>query len=62
MKKQTTMKFKIEKIANMIFITADEDVIFRAWNQCEFTERKLNNAIKKIQNNYCGNAVFERTF
>ena len=40
------MKFKIEKVANMIFITADQDIIFKAWDITEFTERKLQNAIK----------------
>ena len=43
------MKFKIEKVANMIFITADQDIIFKAWDITEFTERKLQNAIKKIK-------------
>ena len=35
------MKFKIEKVANMIFITADQDIIFKAWDITEFTEKKL---------------------
>lgn len=56
------MKFKIEKVANMIFITSDCDVIFRAWDETEFTERKLKNAMNKISVNLCGNAEFERKF
>lgn len=50
--------FKIEKVANMIFITSDCGVIFKAWNNAEFTERKLNNQIKKIQDCLNGNAIF----
>ena len=46
------MKFKIEKVANMIFITADQDIIFKAWDITEFTERKLQNTIKKINGHY----------
>ena len=56
------MKFTIEKVANMIFITTDCDVIFRAWDETEFTERKLKNAINQITINLCGNSEFTRTF
>ena len=56
------MKFKIEKVANMIFITADQDIIFKAWDITEFTERKLQNTIKKINGHYNGKAEFIRTF
>ncbi len=56
------MKFIIEKVANMIFISTDCGVIFRAWDEREFTERKLNNAIKKLTNEQCGNAEFIRRF
>ena len=56
------MKFVVEKVANMIFITSDCDIVFRAWDETEFTERKLNNAMKKLSNNYCGNVTFERKF
>lgn len=56
------MKFKIEKVANMIFITADQDIIFKAWDITEFTEKKLQNAIKKINGHYNGKAEFIRTF
>ena len=47
------MTFIIEKVANMIFINSGE-TIFRAWDEREFTERKLSNAIKKISDNYPG--------
>lgn len=56
------MKFKVEKVANMIFITSECDTIFKAWDESDFTERKLKNAIAKIKNNLCGNAEFERLF
>ena len=56
------MKFVVEKVANMVFITSDCGTVFNAWDECEFTERKLNNAMKKIEKNYCGNVSFERRF
>ncbi len=56
------MKFKIEKVANMVFITSDCGTIFKAWDEYSFTERKLNNAMKKISSDLNGNAKFERTF
>lgn len=56
------MKFKIEKVANMVFITSECDTIFRAWDEREFTERKLKNAMNQIQKNYLGKVEFERTF
>ena len=56
------MKFVVEKVANMVFITSDCGTVFNAWDECEFTERKLNNAMKKIEKNNCGNVSFERKF
>ena len=56
------MQFIIEKVANMIFISSKNDVIFRSWNVEEFTERKLNNAMKKIQACYKEPVEFIRTF
>lgn len=56
------MKFIVEKIANMVFITSDCGNVFNAWDEYEFTERKLNNAMRKIEKNYCGNVSFERKF
>lgn len=43
------MTYKIEKVANMIFITDDTNQIWKAWNVEDFTERKLKNAKKKLQ-------------
>ena len=56
------MKFKIEKVANMIFVTSECDVVFKAWDEDNFTEKKLNNAMKEIANNYNGNVEFTRMF
>lgn len=59
--------FIIEKVANMIFLSmADSegkaDTIFEAWDDYDFTERKLKNAMKRIQSNYQYEVNFIRTF
>ena len=56
------MKFIVEKVANMVFITSDCGTVFNAWDEYEFTDRKLNNAMRKLERNYCGNVSFERKF
>lgn len=56
------MTFKIEKVANMIFITSECGVIFKSWNEKDFTERKLKNAINRITKALDGMAEFTRTF
>ena len=38
----------------MIFIVAEGDIIFKAWDKSEFTQRKLKNAIAKIKKCYPG--------
>ena len=53
------MTFTIEKVANMIFVTSECGVIFKAWNVEDFTEQKLNNTIKKISKDLNGNATFK---
>lgn len=60
-------KFIIEKVANMIFLSTldsdgKSDTIFRTWDEEEFTERKLKNAMKNIQANYQYEVEFIRTF
>lgn len=60
-------KFIIEKVANMIFLSSLDgddkpDTIFRTWDEEEFTERKLKNAMKNIQANYQYEVEFIRTF
>ena len=54
------MKFTIEKVANMIFIVSDCNTIFNAWDEHDFTERKLKNAMNRISKNLNGNAEFTR--
>lgn len=52
------MTFKIEKVANMIFITDEYGTVFKAWGEMEFTERKLSNAKKSISKIYSENVTF----
>ena len=56
------MKFTIEKVANMVMVVSECEVIFKAWNIENFTERKLNNTIKRITKDLNGNATFTRKF
>lgn len=56
------MKFKVEKVANMIFVTSECDVVFKAWNEEDFTEKKLKNTMTKIANNYNVDVEFTRLF
>lgn len=56
------MKFRIEHVENMIFIVDDYDQVWKAWDEREFTERKLANAMRKIQSGYNTPVSFERTF
>lgn len=55
-------KFKIEKIANMIMISDAIGTVYDSWGETNFTERKLNNAIKKIEKYFQGNCEFIRFF
>lgn len=57
-----TTTFIIEKVANMVFISTENDIIWEAWHEEDFTERKLNNAIKRLTKNHCGNVEFIKTF
>lgn len=52
------MKFEIKKVGNMVFLVADGDVIFKAWDEYSFSERKLENAKKRIANDLNGNVTF----
>lgn len=51
-------EYIVERVSNMIFISRGDEV-FEAWDESEFTQRKLNNAMKRIKKNHCGNAVFD---
>ena len=61
-KEGKAMKFTIEKVANMVMVVSECEVIFKAWNIEDFTERKLNNTIKRITKDLNGNAIFTRKF
>lgn len=59
--------FIIEKVANMImavtkFDDGSTDVIWQTWYEEDFTERKLNNFMKKQLKYHNGNAEFVKAF
>lgn len=56
------MKFTVKKTANIISVINEDGVIFKTWFTDDFTERKLNNTIKKITKELNGDAQFIRTF
>ena len=56
------MEFTVEHISNMIFITDACGQVWKSWDDEEFTERKLANAMKKIQNCYNSKVNFVRAF
>ena len=49
-------KFTIEKVNNMVFITSAFGTVFYAWDENEFTRRKLSNAIARLKDLY-NNAI-----
>ena len=51
------MKFEFQRVANMVYLVGEGDIVFKAWMADEFTEKKKQNAIKKIKAN-CPNAIF----
>jgi hypothetical protein len=55
-------KFKFEKVANMIMLVDEGNQVWRAWDETEFTVRKMNNAMKKIERNYQTEVEFIKTF
>ena len=56
------MTFIIKKTANIITVTSECGTIFKSWIDFKFTERKLENTIKKITKDLNGNVNFIRTF
>ena len=54
------MTFIIKKTANIISIISDEGIVFKTWFADDFTERKLNNTIRKIAKELNGEANFIR--
>jgi hypothetical protein len=61
-KGETTMKFTIEKFTNIYFLTCEDGTIYDAWDEREFTARKINSTMKKISKKLGGNVVFEKKF
>ena len=57
----TKAKFEFEKVANMVFLVKG-DQIWRAWEESEFTDRKMKNAMNKIRKNYQTEVEFIKTF
>ena len=55
-------KFIFEKVSNMIFLSSEYGIVWYAWDESEFTERKKLNAIARIKNRYNGNVCFEFAF
>jgi hypothetical protein len=57
----TKVKFEFEKVANMVFLVKGNQ-IWRAWEESEFTDRKMKNAMNKIRKNYQTEVEFIKTF
>lgn len=55
-------KFIFEKVSNMIFLSSEYGIVWYAWDESEFTERKKLNAIARIKRNYNGNVCFVFAF
>ena len=46
------MTYKFQAVANMVYLVAEDDIVFKAWMADEFTERKKQNAIKWMKISY----------
>lgn len=44
----THSDYVIEKVSNMVFISKG-DIVFKSWDVDDFTEKKLQNAIKNLK-------------
>lgn len=48
--------FGVCKIANLVYLVKEclqgDDEVYGVWDEREFTEKKLQNALKKIQSNH----------
>lgn len=53
------MKMEIQKVGNMVFLVGESDIVFKAWDEHSFTERKLENAKKRISRDLNGNVTFK---
>ena len=53
-------KMKFIKISNMIYLTSeDEETCYQGWDESQFTERKMKNAMNRYKKCYLGNVEFE---
>lgn len=52
-------KFTVERGENFVAVVMESGDVYEMWETSDFTQRKLNNLIKRVQKNYCGNAVFD---
>lgn len=57
-------KVTVEKMLDnvYVFVGEGEGVLLKAWFDGECTERKLNNYIKKLKNNYYNVKVIRKGF
>lgn len=44
--------FTFSKVGNMVFLCSDWDIVYYAWDENEFTERKKLNAIARIKKQF----------
>ena len=44
--------FELKKISNMMMVIDACGQVWKAWDEREFTERKFNNYVKKLQSNF----------
>lgn len=44
--------FTFEKVSNMVFLTSEHGLVWYAWDESEFTERKKLNAIARIKKQF----------
>lgn len=55
-------KFEIKKVANMVMVIDGCGQVWRTWDETEFTERKMKNAVNRIKRSYQAEVEFVKTF
>ena len=58
----TKVKFEFKKVANLIMVVDESGQVWKAWDECEFTARKMNNYMNRIRKNYQTEVEFIKTF
>lgn len=46
---KTEKTFTFERVSNMVYLTSECGLVWYAWDESEFTNRKRNNAIARIK-------------